>query len=108
MKVAFALVVVLGCAIWGANARAQVYRCTAANGSVSFQDHACGHGQRQKIIDVPSRAPPGYVPPPMAATAPPAASAGALPAPTYVPLPPPLPMLYACVGAVNGKHYLAR
>lgn len=108
MKAAFVLAMILVCAIWCAHARAQVYRCTAADGSVSFQDHACAPGQQQKIMDVPSHAPPGYVPPPVATTAPPAASAATVPAPTYVPPPPPLPMMYACVGAVNGKHYLAR
>lgn len=88
-------------------ARAQVYRCTASNGSVAFQDKPCATGQQQKMIDVPSRAPPGYVPPPVATSLPPVASA--LPPPAYVPPPPaPLPVMYACVGAVNGKHYLAR
>ncbi|HET7930911.1 MAG TPA: DUF4124 domain-containing protein [Rhodanobacteraceae bacterium] len=87
-------------------ARAQVYRCTAANGSVAFQDHPCANGQRQTVVDVPSHAPPGYVPPPVATVLPPLADA--LPSPAYVPPPPPpLPVMYACVGAVNGKHYLA-
>lgn len=87
---------------------AQVYKCTAANGSVSFQDHACAHGQQQKMIDVPGRAPPGYVPPPVASMATPPDGASTLPAPVYAPPPSPLPELYACVGAVNGEQYLAR
>lgn len=88
-------------------ARAQVYRCTTSNGNVAFQDKPCANGQRQKMIDVPSQSPPGYVPPPVATSLPPVASA--LPPPAYVPPPPaPLPVMYACVGAVNGKHYLAR
>lgn len=88
-------------------ARAQVYRCTASNGSVAFQDKPCASGQRQTVLDVPSQAPPGYVPPPVATTMPPVASA--LPPPAYVPPPPaPLPSMYECVGAVNGKHYLTR
>lgn len=88
-------------------ARAQVYRCTAANGSVAFQDKPCNDGQKQTLLDVPSQAPPGYVPPPVATTMPPVASA--LPPPAYVPPPPaPLPAMYECVGAVNGKHYLTR
>jgi hypothetical protein len=90
-------------------AHAQVYRCTAANGAVSYQDHACTSGQRQKIVDVPSHAPPGYVPPPVATAAPPAASSAPVsPVPAYVPPPAPLPVMYACVGAVNGKRYLTR
>lgn len=101
------LILAVGVLGWAA-AHAQVFKCTATNGAVSFQDHACAHGQHQQVIDVPSRSPPGYVPPPVATTAlPPAASASVLPARAYVP-PPPLPAMYACVGAVNGKQYLTR
>ncbi|HLI17300.1 MAG TPA: DUF4124 domain-containing protein [Rhodanobacteraceae bacterium] len=108
MKAAFAVVLMLAFATSCGGARAQVFKCTAANGAVSFQDHACAHGQRQQVINVPSRAPPGYVPPPVATAAPPAASASVSPAPPYVPFPAPLPAMYACVGAVNGKQYLTR
>ena len=100
----FAVICIVACK----NARAQVYQCTAANGSVAYQDHACAARQKQKILDVPSRAPPGYIPPP-AATTMPEAAASVLPAPAYIPpAPSPLPMMYACVGAVNGKPYLTR
>lgn len=102
-----ALLLVAGI-LWVAGARAQVFKCTAANGVVSFQDHACAHGQHQQVIDVPSRPPPGYVPPPVTTAAPPAASASVLPAPAYIPPSSPLPAMYACVGAVNGKQYLTR
>lgn len=89
-------------------ARAQVYRCTGSGGSVAFQDHPCAEDQRQTIVNVPSRGPPGYVPPAPATTMPPS-STDLLPPPRHVPPPAaPLPVLYACVGAVNGKHYLAR
>ncbi|HET7222722.1 MAG TPA: DUF4124 domain-containing protein [Rhodanobacteraceae bacterium] len=109
MKAAIAAIVILGCTFWCACARAQVYRCTAANGRVSYQDRACAHGQKQKIIDVPSHAPPGYVPPPVAAASTPEAGADMQPAPASVSPPPPaLPTMYMCVGAVNGKQYLAR
>lgn len=109
MKAALAVVVILVCTFWCACARAQVYRCTTANGSVSYQDRACAHGQKQKIVDVPSHAPPGYVPPPVATVAPPVAAVSALPPPAPVPeSTSPLPTLYMCVGAVNGKQYLTR
>ncbi|TAN07243.1 MAG: DUF4124 domain-containing protein [Rhodanobacteraceae bacterium] len=110
MKCAFAIVLGLMFAVWCDGARAQVYQCTAANGSVGFQDHACAHGQKQKLINVPSHPPPGYVPPPAAAAASSVSDASALPALAYVLPPPaaPLPVLYACVGAVNGKQYLTR
>ena len=105
MKAALA-VVIIACTVWCASAHAQVYRCTTASGSVGFQDHACAAGQKQAILDVPSRAPPGYVPPP-AATAPDVAANSALPPPVAAPpAPPPLPVMYECVGAVNGKQYL--
>ena len=106
MKAVLAIVII-ACTVWCADARAQVYRCTAANGSVSFQDHACARGQKQMVIDVPSHAPPGYVPPP-AAVAPDVATS-ASPPPVYVPpAPSPLPAMYECVGAVNGKQYLTQ
>ena len=108
MKAALAAVVIFVCAAGCADASAQVYRCTAASGSVSYQDRACPQGQEQKIVDVPSHAPPGYVPPSVAAVATPAADASVSPMPTYVPSSSPLPTMYECVGAVNGKQYLAR
>jgi hypothetical protein len=98
------VVVILGFALWCEGVRAQVYQCTAANGSVSYQDHACTPAQKQKIIDVPSHAPPGYVPP-APATAPEVAASSASPPPVYVPpAPSPLPAMYECVGAVNGSN----
>ena len=107
MKFVLAAVAII-CTVWCIGASAQVYQCTAANGAVSFQDHACARGQQQKLLDLPSHAPPGYVPPPVATTPPPASTERAEPPPVYVPPPAPLPAMYACVGAVNGKHYLTR
>src|SRR5690348_244150 len=88
-------------------AHAQVYRCTTRTGSVAYQDRPCAPGQQQKVMNVPGRPPPGYVPPPVASVAPPATSPPAAKPEAYLP-PPPLPVLYACVGAVNGKQYLTR
>ena len=94
-------------------ARAQVYRCIAHDGGVAYQDRPCARGQRQTVVDVPSRAPPGYVPKTALSTASPdstqsASAAGAWSPPADVPLPAPLPVMYVCVGAVNGKRYLTR
>lgn len=108
MQRLIAMFAVLAAIGWCAGARAQVYRCTSANGAVSFQDHACATGQRQAIINVPSRAPPGYVPPPVATVAPPASTVADTPLPPLPAPPAPLPELYACVGAVNGKPYTVR
>jgi hypothetical protein len=102
-----ALVLVVMCVVACTNAHAQVYRCTTASGSVSYQDRACATGQKQQVINVPSHAPPGYVPPAPATAAAPEDAVGASPAPAYVPpAPSPLPVMYECVGAVNGKQYL--
>ncbi|MGH8111161.1 MAG: DUF4124 domain-containing protein [Rhodanobacteraceae bacterium] len=107
MRAVIATLLIVACIGWCACARAQVFKCTAPNGAVAFQDHACAASQRQEFIDVPSHAPPGYVPPPVATAPPPEM---ATPPSVAPPLPPPtpLPMMYACVGAVNGKHYLTR
>ncbi|MGH8190562.1 MAG: DUF4124 domain-containing protein [Rhodanobacteraceae bacterium] len=108
MRGVLAAVVAAACTVWCASAHAQVYRCTSANGSVAYQDHVCARGEAQQVLDVPSRPPPGYVPPtPASSVAPAAPPSTALPASTYVPPPAPLPVMVACVGAVNGKHYLA-
>lgn len=108
MRCIFATALALVCIVACTSACAQVYRCTAANGSVSYQDRACTPGQKQRILDVPGRAPPGYVPLP-AATAPSGAMASVPSPQSYVP--PallPLPVMYTCVGAVNGNQYLTR
>lgn len=108
MKAALAAIAIFACTFWCTNAHAQVYRCTAANGDVSFQDRACASAQKQKVIDLPSHAPPGYVPPPVATAANPVAAVVAPPAPVGVPPSSPLSTMYECVGAVNGKQYLTR
>ena len=109
MRRVFAAAFVVICIVACANARAQVYQCTAANGGVSYQDHACAPAQKQKIIDVPSRAPSGYVPPAPATVVVPEATTTELPPQDDVPpAPSPLPAMYTCVGAVNGDQYLTR
>lgn len=107
MKVVLAVVLMALCIGCCTVAHAQVFKCTTTTGSVRFQDHACARGQKQTVIDVPSHAPPGYVPPPVASTLPRAPSTKALSMPAYIPPPAPLPVMYECVGAVNDKHYLA-
>lgn len=83
------------------------YRCTGANGSVSFQDKPCASGQQSKPFEY-DRA---EVPPPSdAATAadaaPPAESSPQKPAISAVPPPrPPPPILFRCVRADNEKVY---
>jgi len=107
MKAALATVIFV-CSTWCAAAQAQVYQCIAANGNVGYQDRACPAGQKQKILNMPSHAPPGYVPPPAATIAEPVAMASTPPAPAQLPPASPLPAMYTCVGAVNGEQYLTR
>lgn len=108
MKAAWLALAVIACIGWCTVAHAQVFKCVGADGSVAFQDHACARNARQSTIDLPSHAPPGYVPPP-AATVAPIASAAATPLPPPVAPPSmPLPVMYECVGAVNHKEYLTR
>ena len=107
MKAALAAVI-FACSVGCVPAHAQVYQCTDANGNLGYQDHACPAGQKQKIIDVPSHAPPGHVPPPVATVAAPTTANNPLPAAVQAPVPTPLPVMYECVGAVNGKQYLTR
>lgn len=109
MKGVLAAIGVMTCVVWCASARAQVYRCTTASGSVAYQDRPCAQGQRQTVVDVPSRAPPGDVPPSTATVAtPPVADASTSSPAAYMPPPSPLPVMYACVGAVNRNRYLTR
>lgn len=91
-------------AIRHAEATTTVYECTAADGRVTYQDTPCPAGQRQhtmQVADAPSApspptAPPVPSPPPEQASSPPA------PRPTA-----PLPVMYTCVRATDGKTYLS-
>jgi hypothetical protein len=107
MKAALAAVI-FACSVGCVPAHAQVYQCTDANGNLGYRDRACPAGQKQKVIDVPSHAPPGYVPPPVATVAASTTANNPLPAAAQAPVPNPLPVMYECVGAVNGKQYLTR
>jgi hypothetical protein len=82
-----------------------VYECVGADGRAVFQDSPCGAGLRQRTLavpDMPSRSPPPPVPrapPPPPADDGPAAAA---PEPAA-----PLPVMYACTRATDGKTYLS-
>lgn len=106
MKVVFAIAVVLLCGGWSARALPQVYKCTSAKGAVAFQERACALGQRQAIVDVEAHASPGDAPPPSVTVAPPVAGASSELPPAPTP-PAPLPVMYECIGAVNGEQYLS-
>jgi hypothetical protein len=89
-----------GCGTAGATT---VYECTTADGRVIYQDTPCGAGQQQRtmrVADAPA-APRPAAPPAPAAPPEPAAPPAAL-APSA-----PLPLMYTCVRATDGKTYLS-
>ncbi len=78
------------------------YQCTDASGKLSFQDKPCGAQQRQQVLQLDNSQP--YTPaPPDTASAP--AAAFIPPPPAPAPPASPLPTLYACVRATDGKTY---
>lgn len=82
------------------------YRCTGANGSVSFQDKPCASGQQSKPFEYDrAEAPPSDAATPVDA-APAAESPPLPPAISALPPPrPPAPILFRCVRADNEKIY---
>jgi hypothetical protein len=89
---------------WCGNAAATtIYECTTADGRVIYQDTPCGAGQQQRtmqVADAPAAprpaAPPTSGAPPEPAAPPPARAPSA-----------PLPLMYTCVRATDGKTYLS-
>ncbi len=80
------------------------YQCTAADGRTAYQDKPCAAGQRQQVLQLDDSQPaaPASIPaPPPAATPPP-------PPPPEPQAPPaPLPLMYGCVRATDGKAYIS-
>lgn len=83
-----------------------VYKCTGADGRVTFQDKPCMRAQRQETVQLADPGPSS--PPPQAASADtPASPPAPPPAPPAAPSVP-LPSLYACTRATDGKVYISR
>jgi hypothetical protein len=83
-----------------------VYKCTGAHGAVTYQDAPCPRAQKQQSIQLVDTQPAAVPAPPPAPT--PDASEVA-PAPRAAPAPTaPLPVLYQCQRATDGKTYLSR
>lgn len=81
------------------------YACTSSSGHVSYQDKPCAAGQRQQALQLDDSQP--QLPPP---TPEPAEK----PAPEAAPPPPlppepvePVPLMYTCIRATDGKSYLS-
>jgi hypothetical protein len=89
---------------WRGNAAATtIYECVGTDGRVIYQDTPCRPGQRQRtmqVADAPAT-PPAAAPP-----APEAPAGPASPPPEPKPAAP-LPVMYACVRATDGKTYLS-
>jgi hypothetical protein len=88
-----------------ASAHAQtVYKCTGTHGGASYQSVPCPGAQRQRQItlDAPPVSPPPPPAPMAADSAPPVAD-------TPPPAPPaaPIPVLYRCARATDGKTYIS-
>ncbi|MHA6204742.1 DUF4124 domain-containing protein [Dyella soli] len=81
------------------------YKCTATNGKVVYQDRPCPAGQHQEALQLDESVPVTPPPPP----APPPVITPAEPPPPPVPFEPPvpLPVMYACQRATDGKTYLS-
>lgn len=84
-----------------------IYKCTAHDGAVTYQDKPCPKPQRQIAMEF-SDAPivtPAPAPAPIATAAPaPAATVSMAPA---MPPPSPLPTMYACTSYDGEKRYLS-
>jgi hypothetical protein len=94
------------CLICGHALAGTAYQCTATNGKVTYQDKPCSGNQRQQVLQLDDSTPLVSPPPP-----PPPVTTEAVPEPP----PPaeavspavPLPVMYACVRATDGKTYLS-
>jgi hypothetical protein len=89
---------------WRPAAATRVYECVGADGRKVYQDTPCRPGQRQQSLQVPDvpsiRSPAATVPAPAAPASSPPPAVEAAPAA-------PLPVMYACVRATDGKTYLS-
>jgi hypothetical protein len=98
------VLVILLCAGLPAGA-GTAYKCTAADGRAIYQDKPCPGTQRQQTLQLDDSKP---VPRPAPAPAP-AATVAAEPSPPPEPVEPlpPLPLMYTCISATDGKTYLS-
>lgn len=83
-----------------------VYKCTGMHGEASYQSAPCPgvRHQRQITLDAPPASPPPPPAPAAADSAPPIAD---IPPPPPAPPAAPIPALYQCVRATDGKTYIS-
>jgi hypothetical protein len=82
------------------------YKCTAANGAVVYQDAPCAKGQRQEMLDLPQDLGPTPATPTSAVDTR-ARSPTTPPAPRPSAPATPLPAMFVCLKATDGKSYLS-
>ncbi|KGI78905.1 hypothetical protein LF63_0102420 [Oleiagrimonas soli] len=96
--------------LFGAPAAAEtIYKCTARNGQVSYQDTPCARSSQQQTLNMPTPPPATSLPAPPAApvpATPPPVRIAQTPAPAAEPVT--LPQLYSCVRATDGTSYVSR
>lgn len=85
---------------------ADVYKCTAADGSIGFQDHPCSVGTRQQRLQLQDQTPPPSPTATPAIDAAPPAPAAAPPAAAPAPPPAPAADVYLCL-RYDGTRYLS-
>ncbi len=83
----------------------QVYRCTARDGEVSYQDTPCPAPQKQSTVSLQDAPEVSSLPEPAASSPAPAAAASV--APVAAPAPAALPVMYACTRYDGQRKYLS-
>ncbi|HEX7814835.1 DUF4124 domain-containing protein [Dyella sp.] len=82
------------------------YKCTTAHGAVAYQDHPCARGERQDTLSISMSAVPSSPAPASSAAV--QVNTAPAPQPTAPSTPgEPLPLMYVCVKATDGKSYLS-
>ena len=105
----FAMFALAGTAIF-ADARI-VFKCTAANGDVTYQDTACPTGAKQSSEDIVAPAPADAAPIPFEKLPTPPPSEPSPPPTPPAPLEPakpPVPPIWFCTRPDDGSHYVSR
>lgn len=82
-----------------------IYKCTATDGAITYQDKPCPAHRRQSTLELSDA--PIVTPVPAPITSTPSPVVSTLPAPTAVPPPSPLPTMYACTSYDGEKKYLS-
>ncbi|HET6905394.1 MAG TPA: DUF4124 domain-containing protein [Rhodanobacteraceae bacterium] len=100
------LLVAFGCAP-GAATAVTVYKCTAPDGTVAYQDKPCPANRRQRTMELSDAPIVTTVPPPAASAPAPAASTVSTPAAVPPAPSPSLPTMYACTTYDGEKKYLS-